>query len=56
MFAIPPLESLAARVRLDVREMTRIGEDFRLIARIVPPETGDAQSATVPAQLADAAR
>jgi diaminohydroxyphosphoribosylaminopyrimidine deaminase/5-amino-6-(5-phosphoribosylamino)uracil reductase len=54
MFAIPPLESLAARVRLDVREMTRIGEDFRLIARIVPPETGDVQSATVPAQFAAA--
>jgi len=56
MFAIPPLESLAARVRLDVREMTRIGDDFRLIVRIVPPVNGDAASASAPAQPAAAAR
>jgi hypothetical protein len=56
MFAIPPLESLAARVRLDVREMTRIGEDFRIIARLAPAATGDAMSASAPPQLAGAAR
>ena len=34
MFGFPPLASLAARIPLDVREWTRLGEDWRVIARI----------------------
>jgi len=34
MFALPVLESLEARIRLDIREITRLGDDWRVLARV----------------------
>jgi diaminohydroxyphosphoribosylaminopyrimidine deaminase/5-amino-6-(5-phosphoribosylamino)uracil reductase len=34
MFSLPPLASLDARIPLAIREWTRLGEDWRVIARI----------------------
>lgn len=35
MFGMPALASLAERVALEVREWTRVGEDWRVVARVV---------------------
>ena len=34
MFTLPPLASLDARIALDIREWTRLGDDWRLVARL----------------------
>jgi len=38
MFALPaPLSQLDARVRLQIRDVTQLGDDWRIVARVLPP-------------------
>jgi diaminohydroxyphosphoribosylaminopyrimidine deaminase/5-amino-6-(5-phosphoribosylamino)uracil reductase len=46
MFAFPSLATLNERVRLDIRSVVRIGDDWRVIARLGEPESANGQRVT----------
>jgi hypothetical protein len=39
MFALPPLASLDAQIRLDIREVKQVGSDWRMLAARAASET-----------------
>jgi len=50
MLELPQLTDLAGGQRLEIRDMARVGDDLRLLARVVPENAAGSAGATAPSQ------